>query len=165
MTAPSNQALSFYCGNDYADSRYRANLTATIYIAVGSVSFPHESWSDFPLILDWWLRELREFRESNEKIVILQFMDGPYKAKFSRSDASFLVSFYRDSENLTKDLAGIENLEIDFNLSEQNLISLAQKVITEAEAAGLGRNNGIENIRISLDATIKSLTKIPFRCP
>jgi hypothetical protein len=157
MTTPSKQTLSFFCGNDYLDSIQRSNLVSTLYISAGPINFPEKGWSDFQLILHWWLHELKEFRENNQAVAVLQFMDGSFKAEISRENASVVVKFYEDSKNVTPELAGVEWLEIDLQSTEENLINVARQVVKDAEAASVGDNKEITNIRIRLLETLDSL--------
>jgi hypothetical protein len=156
MTTRSGQALSVFCGNDYLDSTQRNNLVSTLYIAFGSVSFPEKNWYDFPLILDWWLHELKEFRQGNQPTAVLRFMDGPFRVEISRKSTAVIAKFYRDDQNLTPELTGQAELEIDLPGTERNLIEVAQQAVRDAEAANAGDNEGIKSIRISLDETLKS---------
>jgi hypothetical protein len=59
------------------------SITGILHFSFGDNHFPGLGWSDFVLvILGWWIAALR----SNDRNILLEFMDGPYRLRVTRSD-------------------------------------------------------------------------------
>jgi hypothetical protein len=58
------------------------SITAGLWLSVGDRSFPGLKWSDFVVVvLGWWVEAL----QSNDRRVLLRFMDGPYLLRVNRN--------------------------------------------------------------------------------
>ena len=72
-------------------------VTGVVFVRCGKITFPEDSWSDFPVvILGWWHRAAVSLVTGSAREKFM-FMDGPYSFRVStNSEETWTIQFMRD---------------------------------------------------------------------
>lgn len=58
----------------------RRPVVCPIFVEIGSLRFPNEQWSDFPVvILGWWMEGSVALQSGTSAEAVFRFMEGPYE--------------------------------------------------------------------------------------
>ncbi len=77
-------------------------ITGVIRLALGPLSFPDDSWNDFPVILlTWWLQALHALRTGSASQAECHFMDGPHIFVLKRATQGWHLQAFTEENLLT----------------------------------------------------------------
>ena len=123
------------------------NSTADVYISVNNVAFPEEGWSDFIVILSWWLRAMRSLREGSSDDAVLDFMDGPFNIYLQRTSGSRARFYLRENEvDLTLEELGILQPETEIEDVYADLRRVCAELVNEMQRVGKGNLASVRDI-------------------
>jgi len=81
-------------------NRSEYNITGQIFISSLGYNFPEKKWDDFVvIILNWWLKNVRNYLNNETDECVLNFMDGPYCINLSMvvdNTDYCIVSYYKN---------------------------------------------------------------------
>ena len=108
------------------------NITGEIWLQLGSVAYPSQSWSDFPvIILSWWLDALASLRSTGNAEFL--FMDGPHLFEVVTSDRNSLL---RCLDHTADERQCVHEIPIDVDELCSQVINAARTAVRECRRRG-----------------------------
>jgi hypothetical protein len=99
------------------------SITAGIWLSFGDTLFPGARWSDFVVvILGWWADAL----QSNDRRLVLRFMDGPYSLRMSRNSEGCSIE---GMNGQGKEERSLFHFAVDFPRFREDVCSAGRKVL------------------------------------
>jgi hypothetical protein len=87
--------ITIVTDTDSIQRRKSGVVVGCLYLTDGQFCFPHESWTDFPVVvLGWWLEALTK-SQLQRSAEALSFMDGPYEFDLVKTGKEFGIKFCR----------------------------------------------------------------------
>ena len=110
------------------------SVTGVFYVQFGSIGFPDERWSDFVVVMGWWIEAIEKFDRGVADESTLRFMDGPYWISLTRHrDGAVLLRCVEDRKG-----AGVVHEEfIDYPAFRAQVRWTVNQVVSACRRIGI----------------------------